>query len=43
MREFQTQFCEGVPKARLMKLLFSEVAELKTVGVVNLIRRKRRK
>ena len=29
MREFQTQFCEGVPKIRLMKLLLSEVAELK--------------
>ena len=29
MREFQSQFCEGVPKIRLMKLLLSEVAELK--------------
>ena len=32
MREFQHQFCEGVPKVRLMKLLFAEVAELKAVG-----------
>jgi hypothetical protein len=29
MKEFQSQFCEGVPKVRLMKLLFSEVSELK--------------
>lgn len=29
MKEFQSQFCEGVPKVRLMKLLFSEVADLK--------------
>lgn len=29
MKEFQSQFCEGVPKIRLMKLLFSEVSELK--------------
>lgn len=29
MREFQNQFCEGVPKVRLIKLLLAELAELK--------------
>ena len=32
MALYKTQYCEGIPKLRLIKLLLIELAELKKVG-----------